>query len=728
MSLMEIIATGLLGSMFFCFFLEFRLWGDTIHDINDALGGIFLISVIFVFVLIFTLVTTLRLNPFPVFYGFLLMSCPLGVLEYVLFRRREIAAAYESGRRGELARRQKQLTEERARDFVHFYEIVRAIFVPYVGLTLPKIWLEKYGALFEQIKHAVLTFPNNATPSLFAQYKDQPPFAVFAVLTINEWTVQRFLSESGTLSPFLQLSTTKEDWKPYFEAIAQELEQALEAELNTSDSLLIGKPLRTIPHLAYSLPHTLPLALTPSHRFRHCYLIGKTGSGKSTLLKTLIAQDLSRKVGVIVISPESGLFDDLLPFIPPNRVNDLLYFDPTDTTSPVIGVNPFHFDQGDNLTQRAEETYTIFSAALGDLGVKMQPLLQNAIYGLLQHPSATLQELDRLLYPPDPSFRHELCRLPHLDERTRKFWQDYDKSTYYKGAYEPVVNRLDPFFRPPLIDILSTPSFSFQHVLNERPTIFFADLSKLRGVQSQVVGQLLLAHIQQTLLHRDTQPEEQRLPFFLFIDEFQTYAATSEGALIDLLNRARKYKMGVTLAHQVTADIPPKLLSVITGNVGTLITMQVSAEDTPFFAKELQLKTVVPDSTQEPKLRPDLLQNLAVGHAFARTPALKAGIPIAITAAHPSDPARATSAFRADLKRISKRNFGKERAKEAPFTDTTANGFTVDPPEPEPVQEEAAQSTNFINGKARRKKASPPPSPPDPTPDEADDDEIFKAR
>ena len=161
---------------------------------------------------------------------------------------------------------------------------------------------------------------------------------------------------------------------------------------------VIGQTFTTSPSL-YHTPSDPLLTLPLRDRFRHGYIIGKTGAGKTNLLKHLITQDLNNPdVGLILLSPEDGIFQSLLPSIPESRKDDLIYFDPTDTLDPVIGFNPFDFTDADDLdprdkenylTLKAGETYTIFERALGDLGVKMTTLMQNIAYALLQIPHAT---------------------------------------------------------------------------------------------------------------------------------------------------------------------------------------------------------------------------------------------------------------------------------------------------------------------------------------------------
>jgi len=401
------------------------------------------------------------------------------------------------------------------------------------------------------------------------------------------------------------------------------------------------------------------LYLRDQHRFRHTYIIGKTGSGKSTLLKYIIAQDLTHtdpKFGIILISPENDLFEDLLLFIKKPRDLDLIYFDPTDTKEPFIAFNPFHLEEGENLTQKAGETYTIFERSLGDLGVKMTTLFQNCVYALLQRPNSTILDLDRLLDPRDQTLRREITQNQNIDERTRKFWDAYQTSGYYKTAYEPTVNRLDSLLRPPLSKTLTASTFPFDTVLNGKPSILFCNLSKLRGIQAEVVGQLLLAQIQQTFFRRDDMPENERIPYLFFMDEFQTYAKSAEQSLVDMLNKFRKYKVGVTLAHQVTADIPSKLLSVLVGNAGTIVALQLASEDAPFFAKELQIKD------GDNKTRPDFLQNLRVGEAYARIPSITNGRRMAFLP--PKSNHEDPEDYRLYIKDMSKQIYGKK--KEAP--------------------------------------------------------------
>ena len=325
---------------------------------------------------------------------------------------------------------------------------------------------------------------------------------------------------------------------------------------------------------------------------------------------------------MVLITPERGLIDDVLSYVPEERADDVVFFNPADATPPIVGFNPFHTPPDQQLTQKAGELETIFLRALGDMGVKMRPLLSNAIYALIEG-GLTLSDFPKLIDPYDNSHRNKLLARGVLDERTQDFFEKYDKSTYYKGAYEPIINRLDALLRPPLVDVLTTSALDFSYLLNKKKSIILCNLSSLRGMQAEIVGQLLLATFQQTFFQRDAMEQKYLKPYFFYMDEFQTYATANENSLKDFLTRARKYKVGICMAHQTIKDIPPTLSASIFGNCGTLVGMLMSAEDSRKFSKEAQLKNY--DDIEDDKgTRSHIqLQNFEPGMCAITTPKSK---------------------------------------------------------------------------------------------------------
>jgi energy-coupling factor transporter ATP-binding protein EcfA2 len=355
---------------------------------------------------------------------------------------------------------------------------------------------------------------------------------------------------------------------------------------------------------------------------RHVYIIGKTGSGKTTLLQTLIAQHIENEQGLVILSPENALFDNVLAAIPPERARDVVYFDPTAMESPLVSLSPFTIEPGELIFERMGEVYAVLEAALGELGDSMKALLNKCVYTLLQRPGSTLQDLNRLLKPA-PDFRRAIIADTRIDEETREWWRDtYEgKGSKLPLSAEAILRRLDAFFMPPLSLTISRASFSLTDALNAQKSIFLFNLSRLKGLQAEVMGQLVISSVLQALLARDKQSSSTHLPYHFIIDEFQTYAGTSSKAFIDMFNRARKYRMSMTLAHQVTENIPQELLATIIGNAGTKIIMERPSTDAPFFAKELQLKVPDKDTFNAP-----VLQNLQAHEFFIQTPNNKKGV------------------------------------------------------------------------------------------------------
>ncbi len=387
-----------------------------------------------------------------------------------------------------------------------------------------------------------------------------------------------------------------------------------------------GLPHPEADHRLHESPNPNDYLIQPADRFKHAYIIGKTGAGKTTLLRNLITQDIARGDGVIVLSPERALFDFLLQTCPTSRADDLIIYDPTDSTPPVVSLNPVHLEDPHELATEAGAVAGTLARAMGDdLSGAMQTLLLKCAYTLLQLPDSSFQDLRTLLKPISP-LRDGLPHHPALDEVTREYWRDeFDKGGHRRSA-EALISRLDAFFMPPLSQTMSRASFAFTEALNASRSVFLFDFSRIRGTQEAIIGQLTLSHILQTLLKRDPQPEAERIPYHLYIDEFQLYAEKNEAAFRDMLNRARKYKMSVTLAHQVTADIPPKLLDVILGNVGTKVCLQVATTDAEFFARQLHVQTF-----GQPREGAEYLERLKVGEGFLSTPrkheALKITVP-----------------------------------------------------------------------------------------------------
>ena len=360
-----------------------------------------------------------------------------------------------------------------------------------------------------------------------------------------------------------------------------------------------------------------PVKLKQSFRDRHTYIIGKSGSGKTTLLRQMIMQDMEAGHGVGVIAPEQEMItEELLPFVPEHRLDDVLYFNPADNIAPV-SFNPLHLDEGEDLDQRADENMTIFNRLMeGETTPRTNEILRQSFYALLPLPDTTLLDIPRLLERENPHFRNQvLTQIEDLD--TLHFWRD-TYPQFPKNAHLPIVYRLSRFTRPKYIrNVLCQPhqSISFRDIMDEGKIAFFNLSDGILGEQnSQLLGQLIVSKFQLAVMGRASIPKEKRRRFYLYIDEFQTFTSTASASYEKILSRARKYRLALILAHQQTGQLPSHLLKEIFGNVSTTISFVVSRED----AKRLSPELISTSGTEVLKVDPDRLVALKVGSTYAK--------------------------------------------------------------------------------------------------------------
>lgn len=328
--------------------------------------------------------------------------------------------------------------------------------------------------------------------------------------------------------------------------------------------------------------------LTQKYRDRHVYLIGKSGSGKTNLLRNMIYQDLLDQKGIGVIAPEAEMInEEILPYIPEERLDDVIYLNPADTQSPVC-FNPLQLDQGEDIDLRASENMTIFKRIFHDIGPRMEEILRHSFYTLLEREGTTLLDIERLLDRNDQSFREEVIHDSESPDTVR-FWRDVYPN-YPKDAHLPVTSRLSRLLRPKTVrNVLCCPysSFNFREAMDEGKILLFNLSDGILGeTNSQLLGQLIVSKFQMATMSRADIPKNERRPFYLYIDEFQTFTGIAGTSYEKILSRARKYRLCLTLAHQQTGQIPNDLLREIFGNVSTMISFNVSFEDASRLAKE----------------------------------------------------------------------------------------------------------------------------------------------
>ena len=342
------------------------------------------------------------------------------------------------------------------------------------------------------------------------------------------------------------------------------------------------------------------LVFGDADRQHHTYAIGQTGTGKTTFLKNAILQDIEAGRGVGIIDPHGDLAFDILDMIPRHRTNDVIYFDPSDIEYP-IGLNPIAKTHPNKhhlvVLNMVSALRGLWSDTWG-LG-RMQYILTNTLSALLYYEHATLLGVNRMLA--DEHFRKKvLARV--TDPVILAFWRDefarYD-SRMKAEAVAPIQNKVGQFGTTHMTrNVLGQArnAVDFRRVL-DRGQIFIANLSKgtMGEDNSRLIGSFLVAQFQLAALSRADIAEHDRVPFYLYIDEFQNF--TSVESLSSILSEARKYRLALTLAHQYTAQLGDALRAAVFGNVGTVICLRVGFEDARLLAE--QLAPLAPHSLTE---------------------------------------------------------------------------------------------------------------------------------
>src|SRR5436309_3328801 len=322
-------------------------------------------------------------------------------------------------------------------------------------------------------------------------------------------------------------------------------------------------------------------------RRHHMYLVGKTGMGKSTLLRTLIVSDLHAGNGLALLDPHGDLFDQVLRWVPESRQRNLIAFDPS-TARGIIPFNPLAVADPSRRHLAASGLVTAFRKLWPESwGPRLEYILYNAVRALLDFPGASLVDLPRLLT--DAPYRGLVLRYVS-DPRVKEFWVK-EFAAYppnlRAAALAPIQNKVCQYLASPAIrEVLRArrPSLDLRRVMDEG-WILIVNLSKgkLGEATSSLLGALLVAGLELAALGRANVLESERRDFYLYIDEFQTFATLS---LAGILQEARKYRLNLIVAHQYLEQIEETVRSAIFGNVGTIISFRLGAEDAQYLARE----------------------------------------------------------------------------------------------------------------------------------------------
>jgi hypothetical protein len=323
-------------------------------------------------------------------------------------------------------------------------------------------------------------------------------------------------------------------------------------------------------------------------RGRHVYIIGQTGTGKSGLLELFALSDIFHSQGYAIIDPHGDFAINNLRFVPPSRVNDVIYFNPADTAFPV-GFNPMEVIDPNMKNNISSEVIGVLKRMFGESwGPRLEYILRYTILALLDYPNTTLLDIAPMLT--DKKFRKKVVDACQ-DSVVRQFWNVEFASWTEKFASEaiaPVLNKVGAFTANPIIrNIVGQPksTFNIRQIMDEGK-ILVVNLSKgLIGEDNAgILGSFIVTKVQLAAMSRSDIPRiEDRRPFYLYVDEFQNFATDS---FATILSEARKYGLNLTVANQYVSQMQQTVRDAVFGNVGTMISFRISPDDAPLLGKQ----------------------------------------------------------------------------------------------------------------------------------------------
>lgn len=457
-----------------------------------------------------------------------------------------------------------------------------------------------------------------------------------------------------------------------------------------------------------------PVHLPVEARIRHVHVIGASGTGKSSLLYNLISQGVERGEGISVLDPHGDLIDRILGAIPEHRAGDVVLLDPSDEES-VVGFNILSAHSDAEKNQLASDLVAVFRRLSSAWGDQLNSVLSNALLAFMESDrGGTLLELRRFLL--EPAFRNEFLSTVR-DSNVVYYWRKAFPSLTGNKSVGPVVTRLDTFLSPKAIRYMvgqKANRLDFGDIMDSGK-IFLAKLSHgaVGKENSHLLGSLLVAKIQAGAMRRQKLREAERRHHFLYADEFHDFLTPS---LAECLSGARKYRLGLVLAHQEMRQVErdSDVSSALLG-AGTRIVFRVNDRD----AKSLESGFTAFDARD--------IQNLETGHAICRVERSDADFNLAVDAPSYADEETA-QARRERIVALSRERYGTPRdeierlfataaetgqpapmpearrsAREAPIEETPAPSPSPPPPQTRKEERAAAPAADLGRGGAQHK-------------------------
>ena len=333
-------------------------------------------------------------------------------------------------------------------------------------------------------------------------------------------------------------------------------------------------------------------------RARHHYIIGQTGTGKSAFISFMARQDIQNGDGVCVIDPHGDLIEDILQYVPKERAKDVVIFDPSDMERP-MGLNMLEADTPEQQDMASSQATEIFIKIFGDeiFGPRIQHYFRNACLTLMEDPDegATLIDVPRI-FVDEEFMRYKVSKIKNPVVKT--FWDHEYANTgdrerqemipYFSAKFGPFIT--NSIMRNTIGQAKS--AFNIREIMDGQK-ILLVNLSKgkLGTLNTQLLGLVLVAQLQMAAMSRVDIPEDQRKDFYLYVDEFQNFATDT---FCSIVSEARKYRLNLIMAHQYIGQLTvskfgqtsTQIRDAVFGNVGTLQSFKIGADDAEYIAKE----------------------------------------------------------------------------------------------------------------------------------------------
>lgn len=346
----------------------------------------------------------------------------------------------------------------------------------------------------------------------------------------------------------------------------------------------------------------LPVAVPEEVRFEHAHILGGSGHGKSQLLLHLIHHDLTRDdgAGLIVIDSQGDLVRTLSRlelFDPDGPLADrFVLIDPADVEYPVAlslfdvpeeRLATYSPAERERLLNGVVEMYEyVFSSLLGaELTQKQGVIFRFLARLMMLIPGATLHTFLDLMEHGE-RFRDHMRK---LDGTARRFFEEEFFHPSFAATKKQIAKRLWGILANPVFERMFSQSKSkldlFEAMQARKLILISTAKDVLRQEGAEILGRFFLAKITQAVMERATLPLGKRAPCFIYIDEAQEYV---DEQMALLLNQARKYRVGLTLAHQNLDQLPPALRASVMSSTSIKFAGGVSAKDARALADEMQ--------------------------------------------------------------------------------------------------------------------------------------------